>query len=82
MIAAKKLPSMRCRLMFSTAASMNTDWSLMTCVLTSLGRPAWISRRRCLTSVAVATVFSPDCFATTSVTAGTPSRRAAVRGSS
>jgi hypothetical protein len=37
------------------------------------------SRRR--TSSAVATVFSPDCLATTSVTAGTPSRRVELRGS-
>ena len=40
-------------------------------------RSAAPSRRR-----RSSTVFSPDCFDTTSVTAGTPSRRAAVRGSS
>ncbi len=33
-------------------------------------------------SAAVATVFSPDCFDTTSVTAAVPSSRAAVSGSS
>ena len=37
---------------------------------------------RSFTSFAVVTVFSPDCLETTSVTAGTPSSRAAVTGSS
>ena len=43
---------------------------------------AEISASRCLTSSAVATVLTPLCLATMRVTAGTPSRRAAERGSS
>ena len=40
MIAAKMLPSIRCFLMFSTAALIKTDWSATTWVLTSFGRIA------------------------------------------
>ena len=68
--------------MLSTAALMKIDWSLTTSALMSFGSVALMSFSRSLTSSAVATVFSPDCLATTSVTAGTPSRRDAVRGSS
>ncbi|HEX8852938.1 MAG TPA: efflux RND transporter permease subunit [Pyrinomonadaceae bacterium] len=81
-MAARMPPSMRCVSIALSDALMKTDWSPTTSALNPGGSVGSISRKRSLTASATATVFCPDCFETTSVTAGCPFKRASVRGSS
>ncbi len=79
---ASRLPSTRWCSSDEIAAWMKTDWSLLIRTRMSDGSAACSAARRALTSSAVATVFCPDCFWTTSVTDGRPFRNEALRSSS
>ena len=60
---------------------MKRDWSRMSWVWMSGGSTDWMVARRCLTVLMTSTVLVPVCLRTSSVTAGCPSRRAMLRGS-
>ncbi len=60
---------------------MKREWSRITCSVTSPGSTVCSCSKRCLMRSMTSTVLVPDCLRTSRETAGLPSRRARLRGS-